>query len=71
MLYLKLVLLDEFVQVHRQQFERDADVTPKRERIQHTNHVCSTFWVLFPQVLQYPYLLLSLPVKPLLIAYLS
>jgi len=68
--YLKLVLFDKFIQIHRQQLKCDTDVTPKCERIQHPNNIRRAFRVLFPQVLQYPYFLLSLAVKPLLIAYL-
>jgi len=36
---LKAVLLDEFVEVHRQQFECDARVSAESEMFQHVHHV--------------------------------
>jgi len=35
----KLVLLDELVEVHREQFERDADVLAECEMFVHVHHV--------------------------------
>lgn len=66
---LELVLLDQLVQVNGQQFESDASVVPKRERIEHVDDVHRIIFVLFTEVLQYTDLLLCLAVETLLVAY--
>ena len=64
---LKLVLLDQLVQVDAEQLECDAHVAPEHEVIKHVDQVERVILVLLPQVLQDPDFLLSLPVKPFLV----
>lgn len=65
---LKLVLLNEFVEVHRKELESDADMIPEDETVQHVHDVVRIVLVLFFQVLQDTDFLLSLSVEPLLIS---
>ena len=43
---LKLVFLNEFVEVHGEEFESDADMIPEHETVQHVNDVVRIFFVL-------------------------
>lgn len=65
--HLKLIPLNELVQVHAEQLEGDADVVAEDEVIDHVDHVVVVVDVLGPQVLQDLDLLLSLLVEPLLV----
>lgn len=65
---LELVLFDELVQVHAEQFKGHADVVAEREVLQHVDHVHARVLVLLPQVLQDADLLCCLPVEALLVA---
>jgi len=67
--YLELVLLDKFIQVHRQQLKRYTDVTSESERIEHPDNVSRALRVLLPKMFQYPYLFLRLAVEPFLVPY--
>ena len=64
----KPVLLDELVEVHRQQLEGDADVAAEREVLVDVHHVRRVVRVELAQVLQDADLLLRLPVKALLVS---
>jgi len=66
---LELVLLDQFVQVHGQKFEGDADVVAEGKRLDHVDDVVYVVLVLLAQVLQYPDLFLSLAMESLLVAH--
>lgn len=65
---LKLVLLDELVQVHAEELEGHADVVSEGEVLQHVNDVHARILVLLLQVLQDADLLRCLPVEALLVA---
>ena len=65
----KLVLLDQLVQVHRQQLERDAYVIAEGERLVAVYDIECVLLVLLAQMLQYADLLLGLPMEALLIAH--
>lgn len=65
---LELVLFDELVQVHAEQFKGHADVVAEREVLQHVDHVHARVLVLLPQVLQDADLFRRLPVEALLVA---
>ena len=58
--HLELVPLDDLIQVGTEEFERDANVVPEGEVVEHLDDVVLPFLVLFPQVLQDPDLLLGL-----------
>ena len=64
---LELVLLDQLVEVDAEQLEGDAGVGPEGEVVEQVDDVVGVVLVLLPQVLQDPYLLLGLPVEPLLV----
>lgn len=66
---LELVLLDQLVQVHREQLERDAHVRAEREVLEQVHHVVRAVAVLPPQVLEDPDLLGRLPREALLVAH--
>ncbi len=65
----ELVLAYELVQVHGQEFERDADVTAEGERVDHVYDVVGVVVVLALEVLQDAYLLVRLPQDLLLVAH--
>ena len=65
---LKFVLLDQFVEIDREQFECDARVISKGEMIEHVNDVVSSVVILLLQMLQYAYLLLRLTREALLVS---
>ena len=65
----KLVLLDQLVQVHREQLERDANVIAEGERLVAVYDVVCVLLVLLAQMLQYADLLLGLPMEALLVAH--
>lgn len=65
---LKLVLLDELVQVHAEELEGHADVVSEGEVLQHVDDVHARILVLLLQVLQDTDLLRCLPVEALLVA---
>lgn len=65
---LKFVLLYQFVQVNRQQFECNAHMIAKGKRIQHVNDVHCVILVLLPEVFQNADLLLSLTVETFLVS---
>ena len=65
---LKLVFLYQLVEVDREELERDADVVTEDETVVQVNHVHLVVLVLFLEMFQDLYLLLSLTVKTWLIA---
>lgn len=66
---LKLVFLNELVEVHAEQLERHADVVAECKVLQHVDDIHRGVLVLFAQVLQDADFLGRLPVKPLLVAH--
>lgn len=66
---LKLVALDELIQVHAEQLKGHADVVAEGKVLQHVHHVHGAVAVLLAQVLQDADLLLRLPVEALLVAH--
>ena len=64
---LKLVLLDQLIQVDGEQLEGDAGVGAEGEVVIHVDDVERVVLVLLAQVLQDPDLLLGLAVEPLLV----
>jgi len=65
---LELVLLDQLIQVHAQQFKGHTDVVPEGEVLQHVDDVHGGVMVLLTEVLQDADLLRCLPVESLLVA---
>jgi len=65
---LKLVLFDELIEIHRQQLERDADVTSKREMFVHVNDISRIVCVDPAQLIEDADFFLRLSVKPFFIA---
>ena len=66
---LKLVLLDQLIQVDGEQLEGDAGVGAEGEVVVHVDDVESVVLVLLPQVFQDSDLLLGLPVETLLVSH--
>ena len=65
---LELVLLDELVEIHAEQFEGEADVVAEGEVVYEVDDVVRVFSVLLPQVLQDADLLVGLTVEAFLVA---
>lgn len=65
---LKLVLLDEFVEIDAQKLESDTHVISKGERVEHVDDIHCIVFILLSKIAQYPNLLLRLSMKALLVA---
>jgi len=65
---LELILLNELIQIERQELEGDASMVTECEIVTHVNYIHTVIFIQFPQMFQDPDLLLSLPMKAFLIA---
>jgi len=66
---LKLVALDELIQVHAQQLKGHTDVVAEGEVLEHVHNIHGAVTILLAQVLQDADFLLRLPVETLLVTH--